>query len=125
MTVISQPLRGNKANCSSKEWQQQKRNYWVSECPKLITLVAQSFSSSLRLKFHIIISRNAKQMAIGLAKNHPVSFMSVTFLSCVYYISTFFIWIVYDQATQDGCSLALCTSPAQPVPPSPISYSSD
>ena len=29
----------------------------------------------------------------------------------------------YDQATQDGCCLALCTSPAQPVPASPTPYS--
>ena len=31
----------------------------------------------------------------------------------------FFITLLYDQATQDGCSLALCTSPGQPVPASP------
>ena len=29
------------------------------------------------------------------------------FLSYIYYLPTFFIQIVYDQATQDGCSLAL------------------
>ena len=27
--------------------------------------------------------------------------------------------LLYDQATQDGCSLVLCTSSAQPVPASP------
>ena len=33
--------------------------------------------------------------------------------------------LLYDQATQDGCSLALCTSSDQPVPASPIPYSPD
>ena len=32
---------------------------------------------------------------------------------------------MYGQATQDGCSLALCISPAQPMPASPIPYSHD
>lgn len=36
--------------------------------------------------------------------------MSVMSLSCIYYLPTFFIWIVYDQAIQDGSSLALCIS---------------
>ena len=31
----------------------------------------------------------------------------------------FFITLLYGQATQDGCCLALGTSPAQPVPASP------
>lgn len=29
---------------------------------------------------------------------------------------------LYGQTTQDGCFLALCTSPAWPVPASPIPY---
>ena len=32
---------------------------------------------------------------------------------------------MYDQGTQDGCSLGLCTFPAQPVPASHIPYSRD
>ena len=108
MTVISQPLRVNKANCPSKEWQQQKRNYWLSKRPKLIALVAQSFSSGLPFEFHVIISKKAKQMATGLEKkDHAGSFISVMFLGCIYYPPTLFVGIVYDQATQDGCSLAL------------------
>ena len=32
---------------------------------------------------------------------------------------------MYGQATRDGCSLALCTSPAPPGPASPTPYSHD
>lgn len=51
MNVSSQPFRGNTANFSPREWQQ-KGNYLVSNCPKLIFQVPQSFSSSLLLKCH-------------------------------------------------------------------------
>ena len=33
--------------------------------------------------------------------------------------------LLYGQATQDGCSLAPCISPAQPVPVSTTCYSPD
>ena len=33
--------------------------------------------------------------------------------------------VVYGQATQDGCSLALCPSLARPVPASPIPNAHD
>ena len=36
-----------------------------------------------------------------------------------------FVGQMYGQATQDGCSLALCTSLAHPLPTSPVSQSSD
>ena len=32
---------------------------------------------------------------------------------------------MYGQATKDGCSLALCPSPAGPVPASPTPYAHD
>ena len=36
-----------------------------------------------------------------------------------------FVGQMYGQATQDGCSLALCTSLAHHLPTSPVSQSSD
>ena len=120
MTVISQPLRGNKANCPSKEWQQQKRNYWLSKRPKLIALVAQSFSSGLPFEFHVIISKKAKQMATGLEKKKSRWKFHKCHVSWLYILSThtFRRDSVWSGHSRWLFSCSLYT----PVPPS-ISYS--
>ena len=120
MTVISQPLRGNKANCPSKEWQQQKRNYWVSKCPKPIALVAQSFSSGLPFKFHVIIRKKAKQMATGLEKKKSSWKFHKCDVSELYILSThiFHTDSVWSSHSRWLFSCSLYT----PVPPS-MSYS--
>ena len=40
---------------------------------------------------------------------------------CLSYRQYYKLYLLYGQATQNGCSLVLCTSPAGAVPPTPYS----